>query len=97
MSKISILKMKLKRAGSEVVSATNQLKLLAPSGKRTAFRVLAGLDMYPKTAFRVHVSTNMYPKSAFRVHVSTNMYPKTVFRVHGISDTYIVHTHSPIC
>lgn len=68
MSKISILKMKLKRAGSEVLSATNQLKLLAPSGKRTAFRV----------------------------HVSTNMYPKTAFRVHGISDTYIVCTHSPI-
>lgn len=69
MSKISILKIELNRAGSEVVSATNQLKLLAPGSKRTAFRVLAGLDMYPKTAFRVH----------------------------AISDTYIVHTHSPIC
>ena len=28
------LKTKLKRAGSEVVSATNQLKLLAPDGKK---------------------------------------------------------------
>ncbi len=83
MSKISILKIELNRAGSEVVSATNQLKLLAPGSKRTAFRV--------------HVSANMYPKTAFRVHVSTDMYPKTAFRVHGISDTYIVHTHSPIC
>ena len=77
------LKTKLKRAGSEVVSATNQLKLLAPDGKRTAFRV--------------HVSTDMYPKTAFRVHVSTDMYPKMAFRVHVISDTYIVRTHSPIC
>ena len=80
MSKISILKIKLKRAGSEVVSATNQLKTPRARWQKAAFRVLAGLDMYPKTAFRVHVSTNMYPKSAFRVH--------------EISDTHIYSPHS---
>lgn len=45
------LKTKLKREGSEVVSVTNQLKLLAPDGKRRLTDVLdsAGVEMLAKS------------------------------------------------
>ena len=81
MSKISILKIKLKRAGSEVVSATNQLKLLAPDGKNSF------------SGTRQH---EYVPENGFSGTRQLGYVPQNGFSGTWDSDTYIVRTHSPI-
>ena len=52
------LKTKLKKEGNELVSVTNQLKLLAPDGKRRL--MLKTEDIHPpKTGISVHFSGSL--------------------------------------
>ena len=59
MRKIPILKIKLKRAGSEVVSATNQLKLIPLDGKKrkigyTLARICTQKQLFGYMRFLIH-------------------------------------------
>ena len=90
MSRISILKTKLRREESEVVSATNRLNLLAPGGE-------SGISGTHRLG---HVPQNGISGTHRLGHVPQNGISGThqlgYVPQNGISGTYIVRTYSPI-